>query len=42
MMDEGIKDRRAEAWDALASQAIIQTEQATKLGDAPSGIPSFF
>ena len=27
---------------APASQGIIPIEQATKLGDAPSGIPSFF
>ena len=28
--------------DAPASQAIIRREQATKLGGAPRGIPSFF
>jgi hypothetical protein len=43
MMDEEIRSKKSLSLGMLPHLKIIsKDEQATKLGDAPSGIPSFF
>jgi hypothetical protein len=42
-MDEGIRSIKGLSLGMLPHPKVIsEDEQATKLGDAPSGIPSFF
>jgi hypothetical protein len=43
MMDEGIRSKKSLSLGMLPHPKVIsKDEQATKLGDASSGIPSFF